>query len=310
VSDRGGRVAAAIDVGSNSILLLTVALERDGFARAVDEAVVTTRLGAGLVADGPLDRAAVVRTRAGVVAFADRARARGADPIWAFVTGAGRRAADGEAFATALARSAGIPVEILSGEHEAALAYAAALHGMGLDDDRVLAIDVGGATTELTLGDGARVTASTSLPVGALVLTQACGADASWMARDVAAALAATDVPARARAASAMVAASGGTATSLAAVALGLSQYEPARVHGTSLVTDRILALATEAAGSTAIDPGRAAILPAGACILAHVLAETGARSVRVSDHGVRHAYLRARLAGIGESVSMRHLWS
>jgi len=150
VTARGGRVAAAIDVGSNSVLLLTVSLEPDGRARAVDEAVATTRLGAGLAPSGTLDRDAVARTRASVVDFADRARARGAESVWAFATGAARRAADGAAFAMATATAAGVPVEILSGEREAALAYAAAVHGLGLAGDAVLAIDVGGATTELT----------------------------------------------------------------------------------------------------------------------------------------------------------------
>jgi exopolyphosphatase / guanosine-5'-triphosphate,3'-diphosphate pyrophosphatase len=310
VSARGGRVAAAIDVGSNSVLLLTVTLEPDGRARAVDETVATTRLGTRLAPGGMLDRDAVARTRASVVDFASRARAYGADPIWAFATGAARRAADGGAFAATVAGAAGVPVQILSGEHEATLAYAAAVHGLGLDDERVLVVDVGGATTEVTFGDGAWITASASLPLGALALTETCGGDASRMARDVATALGATDVPARAQAARATIAASGGTATSLAALALGLRRYEPARVHGSTLEADRIVTLARATGGSTAIDPGRAAILPAGACILAGVLGGAQSPSVRVSDHGVRHAYLRERLAGIGVSVTMRELWS
>lgn len=302
------RVAAAIDVGSNSVLLLVVAVPADGRACALDEAVTTTRLGTGLVDGGALDAAAAARTTAAVVDFAGRARARGATHVWAFATGAARRAADGAAFVRALADASRATVEMLSGAREAALAYAAAVDGLGAGDAPVLAIDVGGATTELTLGHGARIDASASLPVGALGLTEACGPDRARAEAAVAAALATTDVPARATAAGARVLASGGTATSLAALALGLARYEARRVHGTTLAARDLPALAGRPGGD-AVDPGRAAILPAGACILAGVMRAARAEGLRVSDHGVRHAYLRERLAADGVAVSMESLW-
>ncbi|MGH7896241.1 MAG: exopolyphosphatase, partial [Candidatus Binatia bacterium] len=96
----GDARVAAIDVGSNSMLLLVIAVGRDAAARVVDEAVVTTRLGGRLRAGGSLDPAAVGRTRDAVVALAARARRAGAGDVWAFATGAVRRAAEGRAFAT------------------------------------------------------------------------------------------------------------------------------------------------------------------------------------------------------------------
>lgn len=307
----GECVAAAIDVGSNSVLLLTVAVPANGRARAIDEAVTTTRLGAGLRAGGTLDAAAARRTRDAVVAFAARARDRGATDMWAFATGAARRAADGAAFTGETAVAAGVPVEILSGAREAALAHAAIVHGLGLDDAPVLAIDTGGATTELTLARGPATDASVSLPLGALTLTETRAADLAAVRRDVAAALATTDVPARARAAAATAIASGGTVTALAALALGLARYEPRRVHGTRLAAGGLGVLA---AGATRVDPAvldpdRAILLPAGACIVEGVLSAAGASDVRVSDHGVRHAYLRERLAAGGIRASMETLW-
>jgi exopolyphosphatase/guanosine-5'-triphosphate,3'-diphosphate pyrophosphatase len=308
VSAGGGRVAAAIDVGSNSVLLLIVALDATGRARAIDEAVATTRLGAGLRPGGELNADSAARTRATVVDFARRARAAGADPVWAFATGAARRAADGPAFVDAVAAAAGIPVEVLSGVREAALAHAACVQGLALDGAPVLTIDVGGATTEVTLGDGARVVTSASVPLGALALTEEAGADGARLAARVAAVLDGEDVLPRARGAGATAVASGGTATSLAAVALGLRRYEPARVHGATLDAGRLVALAADPPPD-AIDAGRAAILPAGARILAGVLAAAGAPRVRVSDHGVRHAYLRERLAARGVHTDMGALW-
>jgi exopolyphosphatase/guanosine-5'-triphosphate,3'-diphosphate pyrophosphatase len=127
---------------------------------------------------------------------------------------------------------------------------------------------------------------------------------AARLAAAVDAALATTELPQRARAAGAALAASGGTASALASLDLGLAAYDPARVHGhvleaaaLSAVAPRLLAMATaEGAGVRGLDPARAAILPAGAVVLARIARATGAAMVRVSDRGVRHAYLCERL--------------
>jgi exopolyphosphatase/guanosine-5'-triphosphate,3'-diphosphate pyrophosphatase len=304
----GGRIAAAIDVGSNSVLLLAVAVADDGSARAVDEALVTTRLATVLGPGGSLDREAAERTCRAVVELAQRARVHGASDVWAFATGAARRASDGAAFATHVAREAALPVEVVSGEREARLAYLAAVHGLGFDDAALLVVDVGGATTELTLGCGAAIEASVSLPVGALTLTEAGRGDVAHMRACAMDALGATDLPARARERGVTIAASGGTPTSLAALALGLARYDHRRVHG-AILTARQVATMRAAPEDASIDPGRAAILPAGACILGAVMEATAAERVRVSDHGVRHAYLREQLAARGVATTMRALW-
>ncbi|TMA98913.1 MAG: hypothetical protein E6J70_13955, partial [Deltaproteobacteria bacterium] len=85
---RRGTVAAVIDVGSNSVLLLAVAVGADGRARPVDAALETTRLGTRLTDGGALDPAARARTVAAVEALAVRARRAGAERVWAFATAA------------------------------------------------------------------------------------------------------------------------------------------------------------------------------------------------------------------------------
>jgi exopolyphosphatase/guanosine-5'-triphosphate,3'-diphosphate pyrophosphatase len=130
----------------------------------------------------------------------------------------------------------------------------------------LLAIDTGGATTELTLARGAAIEAAVSLPLGALTSTEAHGADLGAIRSDVAAALATTDVPARARTAGAAAVASGGTVTALAALMLGLARYEPRRVHGARLATAGLGGLAAGAAAidPVVLDPDRAVLLPGG----------------------------------------------
>ncbi|HYV57225.1 MAG TPA: hypothetical protein VE911_06765, partial [Candidatus Nitrosopolaris sp.] len=139
-------VAAVIDVGSNSVLLLTVTVDESGRGRAIDEALATTRLGAGLARGGRLDAAARARTQEAVVAFTARARAGGVSRMWAFGTAAMREASDGSTFARDLEAAAGVPVEVLSGESEARLAYAAVAHGLRVEEGATLVADVGGRT--------------------------------------------------------------------------------------------------------------------------------------------------------------------
>jgi len=318
-------VAAVIDVGSNSVLLLTVAVDGSGRGRAIDEALATTRLGAGLARGGRLDAAARARTQEAVVAFAARARESGATRVWACGTAAMREAADGPVFARDLEAAAGVPVEVLSGESEARLAYAAVAHGLDVEHGATLVADVGGRTTELTLGRGERISAAESLPLGALALTEAslrgdppAPAEVQRLVDHVDGALAASAVPRRAAGEVARLVASGGTATALAALDLGLMDYDGRRVHGHVLTRDmldglaqRLLALSAAARSSLAgLDPGRAAILPAGTIVLGRIAAATGAATLTVSDHGVRHAYLRAQLVATGNGAHFRALWA
>ena len=299
----GAVIAAVLDVGSNSVLLLTVAVAPDGRARQRDAALATTRLGSGLRPGGTLDRTARDRTRDAVVALAGRARESGASHCWAFATGAARAARDGAAFAAELATTAHCPVEVLAADEEARLAYAAVAHALADGAGPLLVADVGGATTELTFGQGERIDATVSLPLGALALTEA-GATASPGHVDA-------EPVVRAREAGAPFVASGGTATALAALDLGLATYDPARVHGHRLAVDRLAGLAAGARQCAGVlDEGRARILPAGAAILEAVASAAGARTLRASDHGVRHAYLRHRLSGEGIAADLRALWS
>jgi exopolyphosphatase/guanosine-5'-triphosphate,3'-diphosphate pyrophosphatase len=285
-------VAAVLDVGSNSVLLLTVAVAASGRAVVRDEALATTQLGAGLVDGGRLDPSARTRTRDAVVGFAARARAAGASRVWAYATGAARRARDGAAFVDELAVAAACPAVVLTGDDEARLAYAAASLAVPADAPLV-AVDVGGGTTELTRGRGPAILETVSLPLGALGLTERHGTDAEARSAASDAALATTDLPSRAGGATVVVA--GGTASALAMIDLDLPAYAPSRTHRHRLRVDRLSALAARG-GDAGIDPGRARLLPAGAAILTGVARALRTDELVVSELAVRHAYLRERL--------------
>jgi len=289
-----------IDIGSNSVLCLVAAPDDGGRLRVLADLLETTRLASGLRDGDPLDPAARGRTLRAVAAFAEKARARGVRDVIGLGTAAMRAAADGASFAREIEAATGVPVAILSGTDEARLAYRAVAPGAA---GPLLAVDVGGRSTELVLGHGPRIDEARSLPLGALTLTEELvgdrAADAGTLAaarERVARVLAPEVVPARARARGARLVASGGTATALAALDLGLTAYDPERVHGHVLDTARLVALALEGRG--VLDPGRRRILPAGAAVLESVARAAGAARVEVSDHGIRHARLRELLAG------------
>lgn len=316
-------VTAAIDIGSNSVLLLTVRVGADGEARAIDEAVETTRLGTGLTTGGRLDGAARGRTAAAVARFAARARAAGADPTWAFGTGAMRDAVDGQTFARELAGTTGVPVEVLTGDEEARLAYAALAHTFG-SDEPILGVDLGGRTTELTLGTGATPRRATSVALGVVALTESVPQEGPLEAVDVArlgsaidAVFARADVLTEAHRSGARPIVSGGSATAIASLDLGLSAYAPHRVHGHPLppatlgrIVATLAAMPARARGELpGLEPGRGAVVLAGALVLAR-LAETLGASLTVSAQGVRHGFLGARLRAAGVQADFRRLWA
>ena len=291
--------AAVVDIGSNSVLLLVGTLSAAGEVHVTDRALATTRLGSGLAADGCLTDVAKERTTAAVLAFVRQARAGGARVLAGFATGAARRARDGDAFVHRLAQVAGMPIEILSGAAEGMLAYQAACDGSA---SACAVVDVGGATTEITLGHGPRTEPPVSLPLGALVLTEAFGGsvaalDRAGITAAIAAALAPVALLTHIRDDDARLVASGGTATALAALDLGLTQYNPERVHGHHLALGTVERMAAADWGIPAgLDPRRAEILPAGALVLLGVMRAAGASRATVSDRGVSYAYLERLL--------------
>jgi exopolyphosphatase/guanosine-5'-triphosphate,3'-diphosphate pyrophosphatase len=317
------RVAAVLDVGSHSVLLLVVAVDATGRVRVRDEAMAITRLGEGLRPGGRLDAAAAARTAAAVRALAARARAAGAADVWGFATAAVRDAADGAAWIDALAAALGLPVTTLSGAREAALAWSA-MRGVADDGSApCLAADLGGRTLELSLGRGRRPDAVVSLPLGALVLTETylhadppSADEVRALVADADRRLAGEDVVGRAR--GAVLVASGGTATTLAALDLGLARYDRHAVHGHRVPVRALGALADDLATRPLaarcalgpVDAGRAAILPAGALVLVRLAAAVGAGELRVSDRGVRHAYLAERLREAGTAVAAEAAWA
>ena len=145
----------ALDVGTNTVLMLVAETTADGGARRVIDLARVTRLGQGVDQNHRLDPAAALRTLDTIAEFVEQARAAGAEKILTAGTATLRDAADGETLIRRVRERTGIELEIVSGETEAWLSYLAVVRGLRLDpSQRLLIIDIGGGSTEFIRAGG------------------------------------------------------------------------------------------------------------------------------------------------------------
>jgi exopolyphosphatase/guanosine-5'-triphosphate,3'-diphosphate pyrophosphatase len=302
---------AAIDVGTNTVLLLVAEEAPSGFTPVAEHGEIT-RLGKGVDATRRLAPDAMARTLDAVGRFAAEARALGAVGLAVSATSAARDAQNGAEFLRAANERAGVEVEILSGEEEARLSYLAVCNDFAAEagERELVAIDIGGGSTEFIFGRGSAVRFHTSINIGSVRLTERCVRSDPPSAEDLArldaeldSALASVPSPG----ANALVVGVAGTVTTLYAVANGIAPYDAARVHRGWLSREELqrtrarLAAAPLAVRRSipGLQPERADVIVAGAILLEHALDHLGAAGSRVSDRGLRWGLLAARFGGL-----------
>ena len=298
--ERPGRVAA-IDQGTNSCRLIVVEPAADAGAEPTELArdMTITRLGQGVDATGRLDEEALARTIDVLATFCRRARALGVERIRVGATSAVRDAENREVFSEAVRTHAGVALEILSGEDEAALSFLGGTRGLAPDDGPFLVFDIGGGSTEFVVGgQPGRAERSISTLMGSVRLTERLVADDPPSDEDLRALEAEIDRVLDAAFAAVpitdvrTVVGVAGTATTVQAIALGLGRYDPERIHRSRLSlrdAERIfsdLARMTNADRATipVMVPGRGDVIVAGAAILVAVLRRLGANDMLVSE--------------------------
>ena len=303
--DRAPERYAVIDVGTNSIKFHIAERDADGgreWRTVVDRALVA-RLGEGLEATGEIGAEPLARTTQAISEMAEEARSADARAIAVLGTAGCRIARNrAEVIETIRARS-GVSLEIISGEDEGRLAYLAVATGVGLGAGTIVAFDTGGGSSQFTFGHGSTVDERFSLNVGAVRFTEQFGLATAVSTEVVAAALAgiAADLkPLDGRPRPDGVVAMGGAVTNLAAVKHGLATYDPEIVQGTLLdraEIDRQIEVyrTLDAGGRRAIaglQPARAEVILAGACIVRTIMDKIDCEEVTVSDRGLRHGVL------------------
>ncbi|NOK37473.1 Ppx/GppA family phosphatase, partial [Corallococcus exercitus] len=165
---------ASIDIGTNSVLLLVAERLPDGRFEAVVERAEITRLGRGVDNSRVLSSDGMEATLSVLVAFANEARELGAEGIAVSATSAARDAKNGADFIAAAQARAGVTVEIIPGEMEAQLSFAAVAQDFGSEAaGPLLVVDIGGGSTEFIYGsDVGTVAFRHSFDVGAVRLTE------------------------------------------------------------------------------------------------------------------------------------------
>lgn len=299
---------AAIDVGTNSVKLNVGELLDDGEWRTVADRSEMTRLGEGIHETGRLGEEPVRRTVDAIAELADEARRAGAEAIVAVGTAGLRQAVDSDAFLEAVRERAGVELEVISGEEEARLSYLAAAEALHLDKGRLGVFETGGGSSQFTFGHDGRVDERFSLDLGAVPVTERFGLERAVDEATVGAAqesIASQLGPLEGRPPLDVLAGIGGAITNLAGVELGLEHYDPGRVRGVELEAaevDRQIELyrtrdAEERRAIRGLQPKRAEVILAGACIVRTVLAKLGRDSLTVSDQGLRHGVLLERFS-------------
>jgi exopolyphosphatase / guanosine-5'-triphosphate,3'-diphosphate pyrophosphatase len=270
----------AVDLGTNTTRLLVADVDH-GQVEEVALRVTITRLGEGVDARRRLLPAPIARVRNVLSDYRREVESLGAERVLAVGTSAIRDAENGEAFLGEIEWSYGFATRLLSGEDEAALT----LRGVEEVDDDTLVLDVGGGSTEFIMRERA-----VSVDVGSVRMTEQFGEDIDAIATHVRPLLPGGMYPVR------MIGVAG-TITSLAALDLGLAEYNRERVHGHRLtataVNEQLARLAAlpldERRKLPALDPERAPVIVAGAVIVREALAHFDLEALEASERDLLH---------------------
>jgi exopolyphosphatase/guanosine-5'-triphosphate,3'-diphosphate pyrophosphatase len=302
----GARRFAVIDVGTNSVKFHVGEQGADGEWRTIVDRAEVTRLGEGLDRTGQLNPAAIERTAAAIAGMAEEARGEGAEAIAAVGTAGMRIAPNASELIDAVRTSCDVQVEVLPAEEEARLAYVAVKAALGFDAGSLVVFDTGGGSSQFTFGDGERIDERFSVNVGAARFTERFGLDGPVSTDTLAEAFAAIEADLdrlAGRPTPDSIVGMGGAVTNLAAVKHALETYDPSRIQGTRLDRADIerqieryrTSTASERREIVGLQPNRAEVILAGACIVRTVLTMLGRDAFTVSDRGLRHGLIVER---------------
>ncbi|MGC4761555.1 exopolyphosphatase [Micromonospora sp. DT46] len=299
---------AAIDCGTNSIRLLVADLPD---ASAGPEAPLAdlsrrmqiVRLGQGVDKTGRLAPEAIERTRVALASYAAEIEKLGAERVRMCATSASRDATNAAEFREMVERTLGVAPEVVTGDEEARLSFTGAVRGLPADArEPYLVVDIGGGSTEFVVGTRAGgVEAAISMDIGCVRMTERHlhgdppGLDEVAAAQaDIAAAVdrALEAVPGRQAATLVGLA---GSVTTVVAIAQGLQEYDPSRIHHARVSYDAVAATTADLLGKSreqrlaipVMHPGRADVIGAGALVLRVIMERAGMDSVVASEHDI-----------------------
>lgn len=305
---------AAVDIGSNSVRLKISRLVRHRLTEIHEDREVT-RLGESVFRSGFLSPEAIGNTVKVLRRFHRAVQNAGVDTVRVVATSALRDARNSRAFLEWVRSSTGWNVDIISGLEEARLIHLGLISSMRVSASRLLMIDLGGGSCELTISDASHILSTISLPLGAVRLTNDFlphdpprKAEMRQMQGFIAREIDRTADRIR-RARLQAVIATSGTAESLAAVCHGLYKTKGARASSVSRAQMRRIAklltrLPLEGRRKlSGVGPRRAEIIVAGSAVYAALLDRCQLAGFRYSPLGLRDGLLAQMAAEYDRST-------
>jgi len=290
---------AAIDCGTNSIRLLIADITDDNF-KEVLRTMEIVRLGQGVDQNKAFHPDAIDRTLSAVRLFKDQIAGKGVEKIRFCATSATRDATNRNLFIDGVREILGIEVEVIPGEEEAELSFIGATKELRQSDAPFLVVDIGGGSTEFVFGNE-KVDFAKSVNIGCVRMSERhLNTQPPSMAQiaqaivdiDIAITQAAAVVPITT--AKTLVAVAG-TATTVAAAALELTDYDRHMIHLSRISASNVHKVAAsfqsmnkdQIASLGFMHPGRVDIITAGSLVLSRIMAATGASEFVASESDI-----------------------
>lgn len=300
------RILAGIDIGTLTCRLLIAELAPSGTLREVRSDRRILRLGQGVDRDRMLRGDAMARVAETLKEWCTLMEGYQVDASIAVATSAVRDAGNREEFVRLIHRQTGLEIQILSGEEEARRTILGIRSGLPAGVSDVLALDIGGGSTEFILDRPGQTPMMRSVDIGVVRLcerllrhdpptSEEIHQAREWVRAETVAAVGEMTLPV-----GLTFVGTAGTITSLAAMAQQLPTYEPARIHNYRLARTVVEELEStllartksERVGLPGLEANREEVIAAGAIILRTVMETVKIPSLLVSDLGLREGVL------------------
>ena len=290
---------AAIDCGTNSIRLLIADITIGKFQEVL-RTMEIVRLGQGVDENKSFHPDAIVRTLTAVKSFRDLIASKGVEKIRFCATSATRDAANRDLFIDGVREILGVQVEVIPGEEEARLSFLGATKELDQNQSPFLVVDIGGGSTEFVLGSE-KVDSAKSVNIGCVRMSERHLTSQPPTMDQIAKAIVDIDF-AISQAASVVpittaksLIAVAGTATTVAAAALELSEYDRYAIHLSRISAEKVHKVAQmfqsmskdKIASLGYMHPGRVDVITAGSLVLSRIMATTGASEFVASESDI-----------------------
>jgi len=175
---------AAIDIGTNSLHMIVCQVRPDLSFEVIDREKDMVQLGRGGLDGRRLTESSMAAATQTLSKFLRIAAARGVDEVIASATSAVREAENGGDFVGTVERDLGLRIRVISGTEEARLIHLAAVNAVDVGKRPAIVIDIGGGSTEITLGTADRLMLARSFKLGVIRLMERFGGPGPLPSRD------------------------------------------------------------------------------------------------------------------------------